>query len=87
MNEIAYGIGEATDKKMTFSFSTEGMHKPITNGDIIKILFPKAKVYDWYAENKYLDVYFDIYDVDSEAIRVCRNWWDAPYKVEREDKK
>ena len=39
MNEIAYSIGEATDEKVIFSFSPEGMHRPIANGDMIKALF------------------------------------------------
>ena len=78
MNEIAYGVGEPTDEKVVFSFSTEGMHKPITNGDVIKALFPKAEIHDWYAE----DDYIDIYGVDYEALTVCRKWWNAPYKRE-----
>lgn len=47
-----------------------------TNGDIIKALFPKAEIHDWYVENDYID----IYGVDYEALTVCRKWWNAPYK-------
>lgn len=49
-----------------------------TNGDIIKALFPKAEIHDWYKEDEYID----IYGVDYEALIVCRKWWNAPYRRE-----
>lgn len=85
MNEIAYGVGEVTDEKVVFSFSTERMHKPITNGDVIKALFPQMGVNeDWKAtrsgqilskDKKYVDISF----------ACTSDWWNAPYKREGEE--
>ena len=76
MNEIAYGIGEITDEKVTFSFSTKGMHKPITNGDVIKAVFPKDVIIE--ANNGC--TYF------GAKVRIHTDWWNAPYKAESEEK-
>lgn len=74
MNEIAYGIGEATDEKVVFSFSTEGMHKPITNGDVIKAMFPNGEVYN--EETSCVTVKFN----GNEYVDFYADWWNAPYK-------
>lgn len=51
-----------------------------TNGDVIRALFPDARVDDYdYGEDPVIDVYgID----DTEYITVRKNWWNAPYKKE-----
>ena len=52
----------------------------VTNGDVIKALFPDARVDDYdYDEDPVIDVYgMD----DTEYITFRKNWWNSPYKKE-----
>ena len=54
----------------------------ITNGDVIKTLFPKAEVYlqEW-EDFKSVVVWFEN---PRAAVDFTWDWWDAPYKVESE---
>jgi len=52
----------------------------ITNGDVIKALFPNASVY--------IDVFNNIhmnFDNDMPEIVYYKEWWNAPYKAESEE--
>ena len=75
MNEIAYGMGETTDEKVIFSFSTEGMHRPITNGDIIKAVFSVETIDDFCHS-------FGVRLNNSNYIQFNKDWWNAPYRRE-----
>jgi hypothetical protein len=56
-----------------------------TNGDVIKAMFPKAKIND----NKFLEhIYASVNGtklVDA-TVDARRSWWDAPYNGESEAK-
>lgn len=55
-----------------------------TNGDVIKALFPDARVDDYdYGKDPVIDVYgID----DTEYITVRKNWWNSLYKKEGDEK-
>ena len=52
----------------------------VTNGDVINALFPNAK-------NIRVDGGYPLnYIIEGEWHRNLKDWWDAPYKAESEDK-
>lgn len=55
-----------------------------TNGEVIKALFPDARVDDYdYGKDPVIDVYgID----DTEYITVRKNWWNSLYKKEGDKK-
>ncbi len=57
----------------------------ITNGDVIKALFPNTERADRYGDA-------DVYLLDGNAsytpnLIAFKSWWNAPYKAEREEQK
>ena len=55
----------------------------ITNGDLIKTLFPNL---EWVEACE--DVDFYLLDGDTPYVaklNTCRSWWNAPYKAESEE--
>ena len=50
----------------------------ITNGDIIKAMFPNFEVI-------YHDNDIELYDKDSISAEVLYGWWNAPYKESEHD--
>ena len=48
----------------------------ITNGDVIKTMFPNASI-----EIRNISVYVDMGNI----VGFSRSWWDAPYKQEDSD--
>ena len=55
----------------------------LTNGDVIKAMFPNALRSD-YIENDMVIVYLQ--DKNESEMVVSEDWWFAPYKAESEDK-
>lgn len=51
-----------------------------TNGDIIKVLFPNVK---WFI-NEDDEVFTDHKTLNSKRVILARDWWNAPYKGEKE---
>lgn len=53
----------------------------VTNGDMIKAMFPKA----WGSD--YIDIFnkFTLYIDDDHELEVDIDWWNAPYKKEVEE--
>lgn len=55
-----------------------------TNGDMIKAMFPYIKIHE-HEKTDICDAYIQI-DIWDFSIYVSKEWWNAPYKVESEDK-
>ena len=57
--------------------------KGLTNGEVIKALFPKAEIYvDEWKGLKSVVVWFEDAKVPHTFVY---EWWNAPYKAESED--
>lgn len=71
-----------TDKEMWTVIKAAQNGTPIpdnaTNGDVIKAMFPNAKVDDYdYGKDPVIDVYgID----DTEYITLRKEWWNSPYQ-------
>lgn len=57
----------------------------LTNGDVIKAMFPDAIKSNYVESDLVMQDYVTIYLGDYE-MRVSYDWWNAPYKAENEDK-
>lgn len=56
----------------------------ITNGDVIKAMFPNSRV-DVGLDKAYFYTTYDCSDEDFDKYAVFdKNWWNAPYKAESE---
>ena len=53
----------------------------LTNGDVIKAMFPNALRSD-YIENDMTTIYLQ--DKNENEMVVSEDWWNAPYKAESE---
>ena len=61
------------------------MPEGMTNGQVIKALFPNIDVYDCKATLKiYTGIPFE--NLTGANIDCMKEWWNAPYKAESEDK-
>ena len=53
-----------------------------TNGDVIKAMFPNVK---WFI-NEDDEIFTDHKTLNSERVALARDWWNASYEKESEDK-
>lgn len=58
--------------------------KVLTNGDMIKAMFPKAWISNYIDFDNKCTLYID--DKMEVDMEVDIDWWNAPYKAESEDK-
>ena len=52
-----------------------------TNGDVIKAMFPNIETFE--EEDVPQNIYFSI---EGDVLCLRKEWWNAPYKAESEDK-
>ena len=52
----------------------------MTNGDMIKAIFPRVKYYMTCVEVK-----LEYHGKDDTGLLFDKTWWDSPYVLERED--
>ena len=61
----------------------------LTNGDVIKAMYPNARVGEIFPACNSDEVYYvfieKVNGVTNE-MRVMKSWWNAPYKAESENK-
>ena len=55
-----------------------------TNGDVIKAMFPNFRLTDHFALSETCEIYYFSNGNEICAIRCSKEWWNAPYKAERE---
>lgn len=85
INALTYAI-DSIKVDMTYDLEYEKVDfieipEGATNGDMINALFPNAK-------NTRVDGGYPLnYIIEGEWHRNLKDWWNAPYKVESEDKK
>jgi hypothetical protein len=58
--------------------------KNLTNGDIIKNLFPNCKQKE-HIHNGYFEIYFDGDFGNASYMRISNDWWNAPYEGGKEE--
>jgi len=57
-----------------------------TNGDVIKAMFPNASIH-YHKADELVDDYVSVNIIGCDIQQdYSAEWWDAPYKVEREGK-
>ena len=85
-DSLAYAISSLKTDEM-YQLDYEGVHNIVitegmTNGDLIKMMFPNATYY----ENQYRTVVMDnsIGEVMHFASQFDLDWWNSPYKEKNE---
>ncbi len=86
MLKEAFGLGMKMQKMnesdlKVVTVSSENAFEGMTNGDVIKAMFPNSEPL-FMLRNVPKE---DIIKIDNEVFMVDRNWWNAPYKREVEE--